>query len=126
MLLILWLAHWSHHTFLAGSAGQAPAAAVLQALRELLQLLQQGGYICGYQLVWDSQPGGWPGDWATSEPQLVDAEGVLQQQGPITAGSVFQVGSVGLMELTTVRPHGSEALLYSISVLKYSDLNQVE
>lgn len=70
---------------------QAAAADVLQGLQQVLQRLQQGGYICSYQLVWDSLPGGWPGDWATSEPQLVDAEDVLQQRTLIAPGSVFQV-----------------------------------
>lgn len=75
----------------AGGSRQAPAADVLLGLQQLLQRLQQGGYICGYQLVWGSLPGGWPGDWAVSEPQLVDAEDVLQQQAAIAPGSVFQV-----------------------------------
>lgn len=70
---------------------QAPAADVLQGLHELLQRLQQGGYICSYQLVWGSLPGGWPGDWAVSEPRLVDADDVLQQRTAIAPGSVFQV-----------------------------------
>lgn len=75
-----------------GGSKQAPAAEVLSALKQLLQRLQQGGYICGYQLVWDSLPGGWPGDWATSEPQFVDADEVLLQREPIPTDSVFQVG----------------------------------
>lgn len=74
------------------SSQQAPAATVLSELQQLLQRLQQSGYICGYQLVWGSLPGGWPGDWAVSEPQFVDADDVLQQPEPIAGGSVFQVG----------------------------------
>lgn len=74
------------------SSQQAPAAAVLSELQQLLQRLQQSGYICGYQLVWGSLPGDWPGDWAVSEPQFVDADDVLQQPEPIAGGSVFQVG----------------------------------
>jgi hypothetical protein len=76
----------------SGNTQQAPAAAVLSELQQLLQRLQQSGYICGYQLVWGSLPGGWPGDWAVSEPQYVDADDVLQQAEPIAGGSVFQVG----------------------------------
>lgn len=81
------------------SSQQAPAAAVLSELQQLLQRLQQSSYICGYQLVWGSLPGGWPGDWAVSEPQFVDAEDVLQQPEPIAGGSVFQVGETGLLLL---------------------------
>lgn len=71
---------------------QAPAGVMLQSILDVLVMLQQGGYLCGWQLVWGSQPGSWPGDWTSREPQVVDADDVLQQQLlPLPPGSVFQI-----------------------------------
>jgi hypothetical protein len=71
-------------------ARKAPAAAVIASVQQLLDLLQQRGYICGWQLVLGSLPGGWPADWSMSEQQLVGLED-LQQQEPLPVGLVFQV-----------------------------------
>eukprot|EP00882_Tetradesmus_deserticola_P020951 GHRQ01022644.1.p1 GENE.GHRQ01022644.1~~GHRQ01022644.1.p1 ORF type:complete len:196 (+),score=84.50 GHRQ01022644.1:453-1040(+) len=69
---------------------RAPAAAVVDSMQQLLNLLQQRGYVCGWQLVLGSLPGGWPADWSVSQQQLVGMEDV-QQQEPLPAGLTFQV-----------------------------------
>lgn len=71
---------------------RAPAAALIASAQQLLDLLQRRGYICGWQLVLGSLPGGWPADWSVSEQQLAGLEGV-QQQEPLPPGLVFQVGT---------------------------------
>eukprot|EP00879_Flechtneria_rotunda_P028266 GHRR01030363.1.p1 GENE.GHRR01030363.1~~GHRR01030363.1.p1 ORF type:complete len:315 (+),score=152.41 GHRR01030363.1:121-1065(+) len=79
-----------------GDAHQAPAAVLIPALRDVLNHLQQHGYLCSYQLVWDSQPGSWPADWAVSQQQVVGPEQLLEQQAPLAQGTIFQVGSRGV------------------------------
>jgi len=64
---------------------------VVAAVQQLLSILQQGGYICGQQLVLGGQPGTWPADWDVQD-SLVDDFGLLDSsQGPLPAGTVFQV-----------------------------------
>ncbi|KAF6256925.1 hypothetical protein COO60DRAFT_59654 [Scenedesmus sp. NREL 46B-D3] len=74
----------------AADRRRAPAAALIASAQQLLDLLQRRGYICGWQLVLGSLPGGWPADWSVSEQQLAGLEGV-QQQEPLPPGLVFQV-----------------------------------
>jgi hypothetical protein len=62
----------------------------MSSVQLLLDLLQQRGYICGWQLVLGSLPGGWPADWSVSEQQLLGLED-LHQQEPFPAGLLFQV-----------------------------------
>jgi hypothetical protein len=67
-----------------------PAAAVISSVQQLLDLLQQRGYICGWQLTLGSLPGGWPADWSVAEQQVVGLQDVQQQQ-LLPAGLQFQV-----------------------------------
>jgi hypothetical protein len=72
------------------TGGQVPAALLLQATRDLLSQLQAGGYLCGYQVVWGSLPGGWPGDWASSQPQLLGPDQQELQVPPSPGGQQQQ------------------------------------
>jgi hypothetical protein len=72
------------------AGGQVPAAAIITSVQQLLGLLQQRGYICGWQLVLGSLPGGWPADWSVAEQQVVGLEDVQQQQ-QLPAGLQMQV-----------------------------------
>uniref|UniRef100_A0A383VZF7 Uncharacterized protein n=1 Tax=Tetradesmus obliquus TaxID=3088 RepID=A0A383VZF7_TETOB len=84
--------------------GKAPAAAVIKAVQQLLNLLQQRGYICGWQLVLGSLPGGWPADWSVAEQQLVGLEDLQQQQQQqLPPGLQFQQ-LVGLEDLQQQQP----------------------
>eukprot|EP00775_Hariotina_reticulata_P007811 gene7811-8008_t len=75
----------------AGTSRAAPARTVIAAVQRLLSLLQQGGYICGQQLVLGGQPGTWPADWDTQD-SLVDDFGLLDGElGPLQAGIAFQI-----------------------------------
>lgn len=38
---------------------------VIDAIGALLDVLEAGGYCCGWQLVPGTEPGGWPADWMT-------------------------------------------------------------
>ncbi|KAF5837526.1 hypothetical protein DUNSADRAFT_4219 [Dunaliella salina] len=42
---------------------QATELQVYGALSRLLEILQENGYLCRYQIIWDEQPGTWPQDW---------------------------------------------------------------
>jgi hypothetical protein len=43
--------------------GAVSEAAAARAVQRLFDRLQSGGYVCGWQVVWGDQPGGWPPDW---------------------------------------------------------------
>jgi hypothetical protein len=80
---------------LFATGGQVPAAAVISSVQQLLGLLQERGYICGWQLVLGSLPGGWPADWSVAEQQVVGLEDVQQQQ-QFPAGLQFQVRCIAV------------------------------
>ncbi|KXZ56651.1 hypothetical protein GPECTOR_1g587 [Gonium pectorale] len=56
------------------TGGATPQELILTRVLPFLDFLKAGGYLCHYQVVMGSHPGGWPADWMVREPVIVYAE----------------------------------------------------
>lgn len=54
----------------SSSSSVAPFSAVAGAIQAAMDRLAEGGYCCAWQVTYGDQPGSWPSDWTSSEPQI--------------------------------------------------------